>query len=318
MAVRLPASVSKLAILSVLALGGAATIAYAAEEQVTASPVGSAPATASPPAEIVVPDVRRQAFVFAKVALQDAGLAWRVAGSVQGYAANVVVSQTPAAGTRLEDTGAPLVTLTLERNHKYKQTGMPQAASPYRATAVKLAEAAAAVGKTPAQQPAAATPAAKPATPKPAAAKRAAAKSAAAKPAAARPAAPKPAAAKPAASAAKPAAATKAAYPQKRPAAFAVAGAPTEPLDEMPLVDRARALGAWVATKPKPSDANVHHWLFQNHWIVTGARFGWWRGAEALRILIAVDRRTESVWGIGSKSRDAAVRALTEVEARSK
>src|SRR5215210_3920968 len=101
MAVRLPASLSKLALVSVLALGGAATIAYAAEQQVTSAPATPAPATASPPAEIVVPDVRRQAFIFAKVALQDAGLAWRVAGGVQGYAANVVVSQTPAAGARL-------------------------------------------------------------------------------------------------------------------------------------------------------------------------------------------------------------------------
>ena len=297
MAVRLPASVSKLALVSVLALGCAATIAYAAEQQVTSAPASTPAAAPAPPAELVVPDVRRQAFVFAKVALQDAGLAWRVAGPVQGYAANVVVSQSPAAGTRLEDTGAPLVTLTLERNRKYKQTGTPQAAAPYRPTAVKLIGAAS-----------------KPATPaqKPAATKPAATKPAATKPAATKPAATKPAATKPAAPV------KKHAYPQKRPAAFAVAGAPKEPLDEMPLVDRARALGAWLAGNPKPTNENVRHWLFQNHWIVAGARFGWWRGAEALRILIAVDRRTESVWGIGSKSRDAAVRALTEVEARSR
>jgi hypothetical protein len=296
MAVRLPASVSKLALVSVLVLGGAATIAYAAEQQVTSAPAGTPPAVAAPPAEIVVPDVRRQAFVFAKVALQDAGLAWHVAGGVQGYAVNVVLTQTPAPGTRLEDTGAPLVTLTLERNRKYKQTGEPQAASPYRPTAVKLVGAASNPA-TAAQKPAAT----KPAAPKPAATKPDATKPAAKKPAATKPAAPK-----------------KPAYPQKRPAAFAVAGAPKEPLDEMPLVDRAKALGAWLARNPKPTDENVGHWLFQNHWIVAGAKLGWWRGAEALRILIAVDRRTESVWGIGSKSRDAAVRALTEVEARSK
>jgi hypothetical protein len=45
---------------------------------------------------------------------------------------------------------------------------------------------------------------------------------------------------------------------------------------------------------------------------------GWWHGAQALQTLITVDRRTESVWGIGAKSRNVAVRALAEVEARKK
>jgi acetylornithine deacetylase/succinyl-diaminopimelate desuccinylase-like protein len=98
--------------------------------------------------------------------------------------------------------------------------------------------------------------------------------------------------------------------------AFAVAGAPKEPLDEMPLPDRARRLGRWIDAHPKPTDAAVRHWLYQNEWIVTGARFGWWRGAEALRTLIAVDRRTESVWGVGARSERLARAALAEVEAR--
>ena len=55
---------------------------------------------AAPTPPIAVPDVEDQAFVFAKGALEDAGFAWRVVGSVHGYAANTVVSQSPAAGTR--------------------------------------------------------------------------------------------------------------------------------------------------------------------------------------------------------------------------
>jgi hypothetical protein len=45
---------------------------------------------------------------------------------------------------------------------------------------------------------------------------------------------------------------------------------------------------------------------------------GWWHGADALRTLIAVDQRTETVWGIGDKSEKIARRTLTEVLARAK
>jgi hypothetical protein len=304
---RLPAFLPRVIVIAVVALLATAGLTYAAEQQIASPP---APAAAAAPVQqravLVVPDLRRQAFVFAKGALQDAGFAWRVAGGVHGYAANVVVGQSPAAGTRLFDTGAPLVTLTLSRNRKYKEVGAAEDLSPYRATSLESADAPA-----PAAAPAA------PATPAPAATTATPATPAAttAAPAAATPAAP--AAAAPAA---KPAAPAKAAakYPQNRPAAFTVAGAPKEPLDEMPLVDRATALGTWLAKNPKPSDANVRHWLYQNEWIVTGAKFGWWRGAEALQKLIAVDRRAVAVWGIGSKSEAAAVRALSDVQARAR
>jgi hypothetical protein len=297
MAARLPAFLPRVMVIAVVALLATAGLTYAAEQQL-ASPAtpAAAPAPVQQRAVLVVPDLRRQAFVFAKGALQDAGFAWRVAGGVHGYAANVVVGQTPPAGTRLFDTGAPLVTLTLSRNRKYKEAGAAEDVSPYRATSLESADApslsSAPATPAPAATPAApaATPAA-PATPAPAATP------------AAKPAAPKPAAAK---------------YPQSRPAAFAVAGAPKEPLDEMPLVDRANALGAWLAKNPKPTDANVRHWLYQNEWIVTGAKFGWWHGAEALQKLIAVDRRADALWGIGSKSEAAAVRALSDVQARAR
>jgi hypothetical protein len=103
-----------------------------------------------------------------------------------------------------------------------------------------------------------------------------------------------------------------------RPAAFDVLGAPKEPLDEIPLPARARRLEAWLTRGRGPTAANERHWLYQHAWIVTGARFGWWHGAEALRVLIRVDRRAESLWGIGYRSEAVARGALAAVEARAK
>ena len=53
-------------------------------------------------------------------------------------------------------------------------------------------------------------------------------------------------------------------------------------------------------------------------WIVAGAKFGWWHGAEALKILIQVDRQAQSQWGIGARSQSLASAALAEVKARAK
>jgi hypothetical protein len=103
-----------------------------------------------------------------------------------------------------------------------------------------------------------------------------------------------------------------------RPTAFNVPGAPKEPLDEIALPVRARRLDAWLTAGREPTAANQRHWLYQQAWIVTGASFGWWHGAEALRLLIRVDRRIESRWGIGYRSEAAARRALAAVEARTK
>ncbi len=89
-----------------------------------------------------MPDVRNQAFVFAKGTLADAGFAWRVVGSVHGYAANIVVSQSPAAGTHVIDTGAPLVTLTLKRNGSYTEAGDAADTSPYPGTVVQPSDLA--------------------------------------------------------------------------------------------------------------------------------------------------------------------------------
>ncbi len=112
-------------------------ISFAAGRQLAVAPT-SAGRLPSTPMTLVVPDLRNEAFVFAKGQLQDAGFAWKVVGA-PGYSANIVVSQSPAPGTKLVDTGAPLVTLTLKRNRQYGTKGVPQDTSPYRATADRLA-----------------------------------------------------------------------------------------------------------------------------------------------------------------------------------
>src|SRR5439155_24333300 len=142
-----------------------------------ATPKSTVPATAP---TVVVPDLTGQAFVFAKGSLEDAGFAWRVVGPVHGYAVNRVVSQSPAAGTKLKDTGAPTVSVSLARTG-YAETGEPEDVSPYIGTAVILAS-------TPF------TAQSKPVAQAPTVAKRAEKKPVATKPVAKKPVAKKPAA----------------------------------------------------------------------------------------------------------------------------
>jgi hypothetical protein len=264
-------------------------VALLATATLTLAATSGAPTAAQPTPQaveqpsLVVPDVRRQAYVFAKGALEQAGFAWKVNGSVQGFAANVVTSQTPAPGTRVVANGAPIVSLKLARNSAYKQEGLPENASPYKGSAVKLfSTKKVAAAPAPAKKAAAAKPAAKPAaTPKP-----------------------KSAAPKPAAAARKP--------------AFTEPGAPKEPLDEIALTARAKSLATWLESHKNRTPRNVNHWLYQHNWIVTGAGFGWSGGAAALRTLVEVDERVQKLWGVGGKSEQVARRALAEVEARSR
>jgi hypothetical protein len=300
MAFRLRAHLPRVAFFVLLGLAATATLTYAAGRQPGSTPTASATAAPTPP--LVVPDVRNQAFVFAKGSLEDAGFAWRVLGSVHGYAANTVATQSPAPGTRVLDTGAPLITLTLTRNSAYPQTGEAADASPYAGTVLQPAELAAAVGPAhPATTTSAVTTTAAPAAVTPKAAKPAKAPATTAKPT----------------TTAKHAA-KKTTWPQNRPVAFTVPGARKEPLEEMPLTSRAQLLRSWLEAHPTKTSANVAHWSYQNAWIVAGAKFGWWRGAEALTILIAVDRRAQQLWGIGNKSALQAQAALSEVQSRSK
>ena len=69
----------------------------------------------------------------------------------------------------------------------------------------------------------------------------------------------------------------------------------------MTLPARAVRLDAWLAKRER-TPANVQHWLYQHAWIVTGAKFGWWHGAQALQTLVAVDRKVERMWGVGRRS----------------
>jgi hypothetical protein len=266
---RLASLLPRFVALPLIALLCTATLTFAANSQLTSPSTPEVPAAASVPSVLVVPDVRRQAFVFAKGTLEDAGFSWKVTGSVQGFAANMVAAQSPEPGTRVVDTGNPTIQVTLAANSRYKQEGSPENAAPYPGTSVKVAGAAAPVAEP---EPAAApVPAAKP---------------------------------KPKAAAA------------KRPPAFVVPGGKAEPLDEMPLTDRAKALGRYVASH-SANTASVNHFLYQHSWIVTGAELGWWRGAEALQLLVAVDRKAEQLWGYGARSGSVARAALERVKARS-
>lgn len=127
----------RVAAIVVLAVPATASITFAASKKLEASKKKAQPPAAMPtrPA-LVVPDVRGQAYVFAKGILEDGGFAWRVA-TKNGYAANTVVLQSPAPGTRLVDTGAPLVTLQLQKSRHYAQKGTPENESPFAGTPLR-------------------------------------------------------------------------------------------------------------------------------------------------------------------------------------
>jgi PASTA domain len=283
MSMRLATLLPRAVMVALIWVLATAAFTFAADTTIIGPSSTSSKATPARTPELLVPSVTGQAYVFAKGILEDGGFAWRVTGAVHGYAANRVLTQSPAAGTRVLDTGAPTIVLRLARG-AYAEHGRPVDASSYRGTTIKLANlTAATVPVAPVKKPAA-KPAVKPAV-KP---KR--------KPVAKPKQKPKPAA-KPVAS---------------RPPAFAVPGAPKEPVDEITLQARALRLEAWLAKRPK-TGRNVQHWLFQHAWIVTGAKFGWSHGAQALETLIRVDERVQRRWGIGRKSEAVARATLTKV-----
>jgi hypothetical protein len=280
MAARLTVLLPRLLALVVIWLLGWSTYTLAAGNPVSQAQTTTAPAEpAKAPKFLIVPDTRDKAYVFAKGILQDAGFAWRIDGSVQGYAANEVVGQKPAPGTRVLDNGEPVVALVLRRNSQYGQRGLPENRSPYGGEKIVLAseywkQQAADKKNEPkeAEEPTTTAPAPEPA-PAPAPA-------------------PEP---------------TKPRKPD-----FVVPGARAEPADELPLPVRARRLEAYLKGK-QPTDEVVNYWLYQHSWIVTGALFGWQDGAQALRILIRVDEGLQRRWDIGARSEAKARRALAEV-----
>jgi hypothetical protein len=289
--------VPRLVALTVVWLLATAALTYAAAQKMTTPTTSPAATTttAAAPVLLTVPDVRRQAYTFAKGTLSDAGFAWRVTGPVRGYASNTVVAQSPAAGTQVIDTGAPTIVLRLARSGS--QLGIPENVSSVHGTRVRLAALASAEVKVPAR------------TVRKAAVPRKTVKKTVKKtvvkvtPTVRT----------------KPKVVVKPRSAQaagRRPPAFVVAGARREPLSEVPLTVRASNLRTWVGRHPHATDANVKHWLYQHAWIVAGARMGWWHGAAALKILIAADDRVWALWGIGARSEAIAKHALAEVEAR--
>ena len=236
MAARLTALLPRFLALTVIWLLGAATYTLAADTVPIAKHEKKAEAAAKPHV-LMVPDVRKKAYVFAKGILQDAGFAWRVDGTVKGFSANTVTVQRPAPGTKVIDNGAPLVVLSLSRNTTYGESGLPENSAPYKATRVVLVSdwardqiepTTSGETETTSTETAATTTA-------PAATTTA-----------------------PAATTTEPAATTtEPEQPEEktRKPDFEVAGAPVEPADEMPLPERARALEHRLAGNSKPSPA---------------------------------------------------------------
>ena len=124
--------------LTALAAAGllvSATISLAADKPTVRMPAAHESAQRQ---VMVVPDVRSQLFVFASGNLEDGGFGWKVRGSVGGFPANIVVSQSPKPGTHVIDTGAPTITLVLARGRGV-ELGEPQNRSPYGASVIRAA-----------------------------------------------------------------------------------------------------------------------------------------------------------------------------------
>ncbi len=137
MAARLAAVLPRFVVLVVVLLLATAAATFAAQRTIVAPPASKPPTTEAPKV-LVVPDVRGQAHVFAKVVLEEAGFAWRVAGPVRGYAGNVVVRQRPEPGTRVHDTGQPMITLELAGEGAQPHYGRPENRSAYRGSRIRV------------------------------------------------------------------------------------------------------------------------------------------------------------------------------------
>jgi hypothetical protein len=110
-----------------------ATISLAADKPMAAKPAAH---PMGPPKVLTVPNLTGQMFVFASGMIEDGGFGWKVRGGVGGYPSNVVVTQSPKAGTHVIDTGAPTITLQLVR--RGAQLGEAQNRSPYGASKIRL------------------------------------------------------------------------------------------------------------------------------------------------------------------------------------
>jgi len=290
MAARFTALIPRLLALTVIWLLGAATWTLAADKPVGGTQTGTGAAEVTRPDVLTVPDVRGKAYVFAKGILQDSGLAWRVRGAVQGYAANIVVWQSPVPGSRIIDNGAPTVSVRLSKNAAYGERGLPENEAPYKGTRVVYLSDWREAHEQPSETTTAATTTAPATTSTPV---TTTAPSTTTEP-------------------------EPATEPKIRKPDFTVQGAPPEPADEITLPQRARLLQKRMDAMQKPTNRLVNYWLYQHSWIVTGARFGWHDGDEALRILIKVDQSLQRRFDFGARSEEVARRALAYVEAHNK
>ena len=128
----------RIAAIALLSFLTAVPFAFASEPRSASGPKAPLRPATHAPVTLVVPDVQGQAYVFAEGALEDAGFSWYVTGR-NGFSSSTVVAQSPAPGTRVLDTGAPLVTLQVKRNRAYGERGTAENKSPYRGTAVRPA-----------------------------------------------------------------------------------------------------------------------------------------------------------------------------------
>jgi hypothetical protein len=338
---RLPAIAFRLLVLVSVWLLGTSTLSLAQEDPTPEVTETQAPAVdpvaAAAEAEddglLLVPDVRGMPYVFAKGVLEDSGFAWKVKGKVEGFAVNLVVEQSVKPATKVLDTGAPTIVLTLGKNPDYEETGLPDNDSPYPGTKVVLADGGtpepASLPETGEDDQAGADESA---TDDGSAADDGSGAETSTEPTDTGATETEPAdttATEPADTTGdgEAAGATEVdvnvdadveVTVDARPPAFVVKGAPKEPLDEMPLPDRARKLAKWAAGLAKLTPAALDHYTYQHAWVVTGAKFGWWHGDEALRILIQVDKQMQQTFHVGGKYEATARAALAEVTRKSK
>ena len=184
------------------------------------------------PPNKVVPGVVGQLYVFAEGTLQEHGFGWKVVGPVEGFAGVTVASQDPVAGTTVVDTGAPLVTLRLAKPKDYVPQGTPENSSPYVGTEILLPAGSAGTGRS--------TTSARTTTTSTFSTSTTTGSTTTGS----------------TSTTTHSTTSTKPNPSQARPPAFTIAGAKPEPLDEIPLPQRAKSLNAWLDSHREASAAN--------------------------------------------------------------
>ena len=213
-----------------------------------------------------------------RASLEQDGFAWRVTAPCPGFAANVVVSQSPAPGTRVFDDGAPTSSLRLSRNATTRRRACPRTSRPY---AGKPSPGRSACGAAEAKDRPGEGRHSGGEARESAAAEGEAVTAEAAKPT------PPPARARPPSSS--PA--------RRRSRSTRSSSAPARSSSQ----PGSRSIRSRTA-------ANVDHWLYQHAWIVTGAKLR--LVATAPQALRDADRRrpavSQKLWGVGSQSEQVA------------